>query len=132
MGHRATLLGQLGILIAATACGTGGGGGAPDLQRIAALEPPVEHRSGAALFAARCAACHGKNATGTAGGPPLVHDYYRPSHHGDAAFHLAAQRGVVAHHWRFGNMPAVPGVTPEDLAAVTGFVRWLQREAGID
>lgn len=103
-----------------------------DLRRVAALEPPAEHRAGAALFETSCGACHGKNATGTGNGPPLVHDYYRPSHHGDAAFLLAAQRGVVAHHWRFGNMPPVTGLTTDDLASVTRYVRWLQREVGID
>jgi hypothetical protein len=47
------------------------------------------------------------------------------------AFLLAAKRGVVAHHWRFGPMPAVPAVNDEQVAQITAFIRWVQRQAGI-
>ena len=123
--------GPLALGFAVAACG-GTGKGEPDLARIAALQPPAEHQVGAILFATSCSPCHGTNATGTTQGPPLVHDYYRPGHHADAAFLVAVQRGVIAHHWRFGNMPPVPGMTSKDVADVTAFVRWLQRQAGID
>ncbi|MCI0434173.1 MAG: cytochrome c [Gemmatimonadetes bacterium] len=93
---------------------------------------PAEHAAGEALFDAHCAACHGERATGSETGPPLVHRIYEPRHHGDAAFLLAVTRGVRAHHWRFGDMPAVSGPGPEDIERITGFVRWLQREAGIE
>ena len=69
-------------------------------------------RIGQVAFEAKCAVCHGANAAGQDGvAPPLVHKIYEPSHHGDAAFLLAAKNGVRAHHWRFGNMPPVEGVT---------------------
>jgi hypothetical protein len=29
-------------------------------------------------------------------------------------------------------MPAIPDVSETDVAAITAYVRWLQREAGID
>jgi hypothetical protein len=32
-------------------------------------------------FDRRCAECHGRDAAGTAVGPPLVHSIYRPAHH---------------------------------------------------
>ena len=63
--------------------------------------------------------------------PPLVHRIYEPSHHADAAFQLAVTRGVRAHHWTFGNMPPLPAMDSAGIAAVTGYVRWLQRQAGI-
>ncbi|MDZ4094397.1 MAG: cytochrome c [Paracoccaceae bacterium] len=50
--------------------------------------------------------CHGVNAAGQANiAPPLVHQIYEPSHHGDAAFLVAASNGVRAHHWPLGSMP---------------------------
>ena len=129
LGHQGMLMGHALAFGALWACG--GDQNGVDLARVAALQPPAEFRVGSDLFAAYCAACHGKNATGTEAGPPLVHDYYKPSHHGDAAFLLAAERGVAAHHWRFGNMPAVSGVSAEDVGRITAFVRWAQREGGI-
>ena len=64
--------------------------------------------------------------------PPLVHKIYEPSHHGDAAFLLAAKQGVRAHHWKFGNMPAVEGVTQAGVLNIIAYVRALQKENGID
>ncbi|GAA5064903.1 hypothetical protein GCM10023209_01870 [Roseibacterium beibuensis] len=84
-------------------------------------------------FEALCAECHGGNAAGRNGvAPPLVHRIYEPSHHADAAFLLAAQNGVRAHHWNFGNMPPVEGVTRADVMAITAYVRELQRANGIN
>lgn len=88
---------------------------------------------GQRAFDASCATCHGPNAAGRNGsGPPLVHIIYEPSHHGDEAFQRAAALGVQAHHWRFGNMPAVPGLTRADVATIISYVRALQRANGID
>lgn len=95
-------------------------------------EIPLEYAAGAQAFDLHCATCHGAYARGTDSGPPLVHRYYEPSHHGDAAFQFAVQRGVAAHHWRFGDMPPQPQVTERELAAIVAYVRWLQREAGIE
>lgn len=88
---------------------------------------------GKTAFDAVCAACHGENAAGRMGfGPPLVHKIYEPSHHGDAAFLVAAAQGVRAHHWRFGNMPPQDGVTAADVTAIIAYVRELQRANGIE
>ncbi len=84
-------------------------------------------------FDAVCASCHGENAQGKDGkAPPLVHKIYEPGHHADMAFVLAAQHGVRAHHWKFGNMPAVKGVTQADVLNIIAYVRALQRENGIN
>ena len=64
-------------------------------------------------------------------GPPLVHIIYEPSHHADAAFILAAERGVRAHHWSFGDMPPRPGVSRMEVMEIVRYVRWLQRESGV-
>jgi mono/diheme cytochrome c family protein len=103
-----------------------------DTAGLAALEIPPEYAEGAALYEVWCMACHGPQATGTDAAPPLVHPIYRTRHHGDEAFQLAVAQGVRAHHFRFGDMPAIPGPDRDDVAAITAYVRWLQREAGID
>ena len=88
---------------------------------------------GQRAFNAVCADCHGENATGKLGfGPPLIHKIYEPSHHGDMAFVIAAARGVRAHHWRFGDMPAQPDVTPAEVKTIIAFVREVQRANGIN
>lgn len=86
---------------------------------------------GKPLFENNCASCHGADLNGTDKGPPLVHRIYEPSHHGDAAFQIAAKNGTRAHHWNFGDMLPVPGVTPDDVAHITAYVRMQQRKAGI-
>lgn len=87
---------------------------------------------GQTAFNAKCASCHGENAAGQDGvAPPLVHKIYEPSHHGDEAFVRAALNGVQGHHWPFGNMPPVEGLTRGDIIAIVAYVRQLQRANGI-
>ena len=78
-----------------------------------------------------CASCHGSNAVGTDKGPPFLHRVYHPGHHSDGAFFLAAQRGARGHHWRFGPMKPVAGVTNQDLEAIVPYIRALQKANGI-
>ncbi len=92
---------------------------------------PAELQAGESKYNAHCSACHGPQAAGTQQGPPLVHKIYEPNHHGDAAFLRAAEFGVKAHHWEFGNMPKIEGVSPADVEQITRYIRWLQRQAGI-
>ncbi|MCF6315731.1 MAG: cytochrome c [Marinosulfonomonas sp.] len=88
---------------------------------------------GKRAFEVKCAVCHGENAAGKNGvAPPLVHKIYKPSHHSDMAFVLAAQNGVRSHHWKFGNMPPVKGLTNADVKYITLYVRELQKENGIN
>jgi len=88
-------------------------------------------QQGERAFAANCAACHGKNAAGGTGGPPLIHKIYVPGHHADGAFYLAFQRGVQQHHWRFGNMPPQPHIKKSDADAIIRYVREVQVANGI-
>ena len=106
-------------------------GASLDTAGLRSLAVPVEFEKGKALFKASCASCHGEAALGTSQGPPLVHIVYEPSHHADAAFLLAAERGVRAHHWGFGDMSPVSGVSRDDIGEIIGYVRWLQRQAGV-
>lgn len=88
---------------------------------------------GRKAYQANCAACHGINAVGQDGvAPPLVHKIYEPNHHGDESFQRAAAQGVQAHHWRFGNMPAVEGITRGEVTLIVAYIRELQRANGIN
>lgn len=116
---------MVGLLAVVTAaCGDRGQGADP----VGAAVDPLR---GEQLFAANCAACHGEGATGTAAGPPLLHEIYEPGHHSDEAFQVAVSRGSPQHHWTFGPMPAIPGLDRQEVADITAYVRGLQREAGI-
>ena len=92
---------------------------------------PEDLKEGETKFTTFCSRCHGPQGQGTDNGPPLVHKIYEPNHHGDMAFQRAAALGVRAHHWEFGNMPKIEGVTPEDVTQIVGYIRWLQKQAGI-
>ena len=84
-------------------------------------------------FEAKCANCHGADAAGTEGiAPPLIHKIYKPSHHADESFQRAVSLGVRAHHWPFGNMPAIEGLTRGDVTMVIAYIRELQRANGIN
>ena len=88
---------------------------------------------GKRAFETKCMACHGINAAGQVGvAPPLVHKIYEPSHHGDESFQRAASLGVRAHHWSFGDMPAVEGLTRGDVTMIVAYIRELQRTNGIN
>lgn len=87
---------------------------------------------GANLYSQACARCHGADLRGTNQGPPFLDAIYRPGHHADGAFLFAVRGGSRAHHWNFGNMPPIPGLTDEQVGAITGFVREQQRAAGIE
>lgn len=108
--------------------------GGPPAEKIAVTVPELSPaaREGREAFDRRCAECHGRHAAGTAVGPPLVHPVYRSAHHADGAFVLAVGRGVLAHHWRFGDMPPQPGMPPTEIEKITRYVRELQRANGIE
>lgn len=118
----------LAFLVAALALALSGCGGADDGKA------PVRFTgaSGPAHYAQACASCHGTELQGTDQGPPFLDALYRPGHHADAAFLLAARRGVRSHHWDFGNMPRVEGLSDEQLAAIVAYVRERQRAGGIE
>lgn len=88
---------------------------------------------GKKVYDAKCVACHASNGEGQKGvAPPLVHKIYEPSHHGDEAFQRAAAAGVRAHHWKFGDMPPVEGLTHGDVAMIVTYIRELQVANGIN
>ena len=125
MNRRPALL--LVALVAAitllAACGTSEADATPVVT--------FEGTDGASLFAAACAECHGADLTGTDQGPPFLHDFYVPGHHADIAFFFAIRRGARAHHWNFGDMPPVEGLTDTQAETIVAFIRESQRAKGI-
>ena len=124
------------ILVVAGGLGTvaynmfrGAAGVGPTVVEPASLSTLAS--AGKPLFKANCAPCHGLQANGTDHGPPFINTIYNPGHHPDEAFFYAAKNGVRAHHWRFGNMPPVQGVTPADVSAIVRYIRELQEANGI-
>ncbi len=116
--------------IVAAACSGDGATGSGD------SDIPVQDAElvtqGEPLYQASCASCHGADLRGTDKGPSHLSIVYEPNHHGDGAFTLAALRGVPQHHWRYGDMPPVPGLSEEDLDAIVAYVREQQRLNGFE
>lgn len=108
------------------------GGSGPPMVSVVVPELSETAQIGKGLFDVHCATCHGKNAAGQNGvAPPLIHKIYEPNHHSDVSFQRAAKFGVRSHHWTFGNMPPVTGVSEDDVRQIIGYVRELQRANGI-
>lgn len=119
-------------IVNAAAHGAGSAAPAPEADSIIIPELSQIAMSGEIAFNDNCSACHGQNAAGTDIGPPLIHKIYEPSHHGDMSFVLAANNGVTSHHWRFGNMPPVDGITEAKVRWITKYIRELQAANGIN
>lgn len=108
----------------------------PEGSAMVAIQmPPIDGNAaiGQRIFENACVACHGTNAVGVEGaGPPLIHVIYEPSHHADESFQRAVALGVRSHHWRFGDMPPVEGLTRGDVDMVVAYIREIQRANGIN
>lgn len=103
----------------------------PDAVEVEQQDPELVEL-GEPLYQQHCAQCHGADLRGTDLGPSHLSIVYEPNHHGDAAFLVAVSRGSPAHHWDFGPMPPITGLTQEDVAAITAYVREQQRINGFE
>ncbi len=102
-----------------------------------ATEPSGQSSSGAAnsgadVYAASCASCHGDDLRGTDKGPSHLSIVYEPNHHGDASFRSAIINGVPQHHWNFGDMEPVEGLSAAEIDAVIAYVRTEQERLGFE
>jgi cytochrome c2 len=92
------------------------------------VEVPFHLGKGQLLYEKYCSSCHGAELNGNDKGPTLIHPFYKPSHHGDKSFYRAALQGVKQHHWDFGDMPPVEGMTPKKMDSVVPYVRYYQQQ----
>lgn len=102
-----------------------------ELAQLLGADFVPDRALGRTLYDANCARCHGARGTGSDRGPPLLDSTYRPGHHGDVTFYMAARNGAHQHHWNYGDMPAIPGLSDEDVGHIFAYVREEQRRAGI-
>jgi mono/diheme cytochrome c family protein len=100
-------------------------------ETTAEIKVPFKYGLGKSLFEENCGSCHGVWGKGTDSGPALMHKFYVPSHHGDQAFYQAGLKGVRSHHWNFGDMPPVPGISSRALDKIVPYIRWLQKETKV-
>ncbi|NOX42679.1 MAG: cytochrome c [Gammaproteobacteria bacterium] len=104
-------------------------------SRLKVVVPPIDfvadEQKGELLYSEYCSACHGPKADGTRQGPPLAHHIYKPNHHSDMHFYKAVQFGTYQHHWRFGNMPPVKGISPPQTGHIIKFIRAKQSTIGL-
>ena len=98
------------------------------LKAAEKVEIPFHLGKGQLLYEKYCSSCHGLQLNGSDKGPPLLHPFYKPSHHGDQSFYRAALQGVQQHHWGFGNMAPVEGMTTEKMDSLVPYVRYYQQQ----
>jgi mono/diheme cytochrome c family protein len=98
------------------------------LRAAEKIKIPFQMGQGQLLYDENCSSCHGIDLTGSDKGPPLLHAFYKPSHHGDKAFYRAALQGARQHHWEFGDMPPVVGMTQKKMDKVLPYVRYYQQQ----
>ena len=86
---------------------------------------------GKAEYQKACVECHGAGLLGSEKGPSLLDSTYKDSHHADLSFYYAVKSGVRQHHWRFGDMPKIPGLSPERVSDIIAYVRHKQKLSNI-
>jgi mono/diheme cytochrome c family protein len=121
----------LGIIVAAMALAVGlAACGSEDASSGAPTAPSADR--GAELYAESCASCHGADLRGSDKGPSHLSVVYEPNHHTDDSFRNAIANGAPQHHWNFGDMEPVEGLTDDDVEAAIAFVRAEQQRQGFD
>lgn len=95
-------------------------------------DPGGASTEGAVVYAAQCASCHGADLRGTDKGPSQLSIVYEPNHHGDDSYRSAIANGAPQHHWGFGNMPAIEGLTAEQVEDVIAYIRSEQERNGFE
>lgn len=57
---------------------------------------------------------------------------YEPDHHPDESFRSAVTNGVRAHHWDYGPMPMITGLSDAEVTAIIGYIRAAQEREGFE
>jgi mono/diheme cytochrome c family protein len=127
-GARAATLVRAAVVAGAVAVAVAACASTPEAAPTTTLA--VSLQRGQEVYAAKCAECHGADLRGTDRGPSHLAGVYASAHHSDESFRRAVRVGAPQHHWRFGPMPPVGGVSDADLESVIAYVRAQQRERG--
>ncbi len=116
------------LLVAAIVLGACGS----DVAETSSPAAGEDVEAGEEVYASSCASCHGADLRGTDKGPSHLSIVYEPNHHNDDSFRSAIANGAPQHHWGFGNMLPVEGLSDDDVAAVIAFVRSEQERQGFE
>lgn len=119
-----TLLAGAGLIIAA--CGS------EQAESDSGLVAGTAEARGAEVYESSCASCHGADLRGTDEGPSHLSIVYEPGHHTDDSFRSAIANGAQQHHWTFGDMKPVEGLSETDIEDVIAFVRSEQQRQGFE
>lgn len=122
------LVAVVALAMALTACATEGASS----DRSDRPSKTGAGANGAALYKQKCGSCHGADLKGTDRGPSQLSVVYAPDHHPDEAYRSAIANGARAHHWSFGDMAPVKGLTADQVDAIIDYVRAQQREHGLE
>ena len=87
--------------------------------------------AGEGVYTRHCQSCHGVNTSGIEKGPSFLHRVYHPGHHNDASIYVAVRKGSRQHHWRFGSMKPVEGISDAEIAQVIAYIRTMQKANGL-
>ncbi len=128
MLHVRTLAVTIAAVLLVAACG----GDRENAGIGIAVQDPDLVAAGDPLYQATCALCHGIDLRGTDKGPSHLSVVYEPNHHADVSFVVAIRAGTRQHHWNFGNMASVEGLSDADITAIIAFVRENQRIEGFE
>jgi len=120
-----------GLLLTVLVLLTGACSKDSDPPSTSASESPADSE-GRALYQRHCASCHGTDLRGTDKGPSHLSQVYEAGHHPDDSFRAAVTQGARAHHWDFGDMAPVPGLSAEEIDAVIAFIRHQQETEGLE
>ncbi len=88
--------------------------------------------SGEELYQQRCSNCHGSDLRGTPAGPSQLSIIYEPGHHPDEAYRSAVENGAKAHHWEFGDMPPINGLSSAEVDEIIAYIREVQKREGLE
>jgi len=128
----AFLLGTVFMLVGvAVAAGPATGGPKAIFDNPVEPEMTPQLNLGKMNYDAHCASCHGKSAGGSDKGPTFISRIYHPGHHADGSFYLATKRGARAHHFKFGEMKPVEGVSDAQIKSILEYVRAVQKANGV-
>jgi mono/diheme cytochrome c family protein len=116
------------VALILAACGDSDGSATEDSPP----PPSGEFAAGEALYAQNCAQCHGSDLRGTDQGPSHLSIFYEPGHHTDDAFRSAVAFGAPQHHWNFGDMLPVPGLSSDEVDEIIAYVRMVQEREGFE
>ncbi len=105
---------------------------APDVTAPAGTAAELAIPDGAEVYQQFCAECHGVDLRGTDKGPSQLSIIYEPNHHGDYAYRVAIRDGTREHHWWFGDMPPVEGISDLEIEKVISFIRAAQQRLGFE